>query len=120
MILVDTSVWVEHLRRRSDPLSTLLAEERAWCHPFVIGEIALGHLQHRAEILSLLAELPAAPEASHAEVLRFVDLHNLMGAGIGWLDAHLLASTAIGGLSLWTADKRLCRTAERIRLAWNG
>jgi len=120
VILVDTSVWVEHFRGRSASLGRLLAEDRAWCHPFVIGEIALGHLRNRAEVLSLLAELPRAPEASHEEVLRLVELHRLMGAVIGWIDAHLLASAAIGGLALWTADTRLGRAAERVGLAWNG
>jgi predicted nucleic acid-binding protein len=118
MILVDTSVWVEHFRRHSPGLEALLNEEQVWCHPFVIGEIALGTLRRRDQILSLLAELPAAPCATHEEVLSFIEIHHLAGAGIGWVDAHLLCSAAVGRLKVWTFDRRLAAAAARTGVEW--
>ncbi len=118
MILADTSVWVEHLRQREPSLVRLLQEARVACHPFVIGEIALGHVRQREAVLSLLAELPALPQVSHKEVLQFVAVRGLAGAGIGWIDAHLLAGAALGGARLWTLDRRLATAARRLGLAW--
>lgn len=86
-------------------------------HPFVVGELALGHLTRRREILGLLSELPRAQVATHEEVLALVDRHHLAGAGIGWIDAHLLASAALSGVSLWTLDRRLGAVAARLGLA---
>ena len=97
MILVDTSVWVEHLRRGHPRLGKLLVAAEVLGHPFVLGEIALGHLRRRAEILGLFAALPQAEVARHDEVLAFVEQHHLPASGIGWVDAHLLASTALSG-----------------------
>ncbi len=118
MILADTSVWVEHLRHGCDPLRELLSDGRVCCHQFVIGEIALGRLSRRRSVLSLLSELPVARPATHEEVLAFVEQRDLAGAGIGWVDAHLLASVAMDGLRLWTFDRRLAACARRIGLAW--
>jgi predicted nucleic acid-binding protein len=92
VILVDSSVWVEHLRRRHSGLCGLLDEGRVAIHPFVVGEIALGMLKNRAEILELLAELPLAPVVRHEDALAVVERRGLAGAGIGWVDAHLLAA----------------------------
>ena len=117
MILVDTSVWVDHLRNGSPRLAALLGEDQVLGHPFVLGELALGHLRRRREVLALLADLPAAGVADHDEVLAFVERHALAGGGIGWIDAHLLAAAALGGDSLWTLDRRLAALSEKLGVA---
>ena len=113
MIVVDTSVWIEHLRTGGSPLGQALVAGHVLGHAFVIGELACGNLRNRAEILALLRELPEAPVAEHDEVLAFIDLHHLTGIGIGWIDAHLLAATCLVGARLWTRDRDL-REAARI------
>lgn len=119
MILVDTSIWIDHLRQRDPILVDALESGRVLMHPFVIGELACGCLANRAEVLDLLAELPAATVATDPETRRFIDLHRLMGRGIGYIDAHLLAATALSGETrLWTRDKRLAAIAADLRLAW--
>ncbi len=115
-MLVDTSVWVDHFRRGDPGLSALLSREEVECHPFIIGELACGSLQRRSEVLSLLQRLPRVPVASHDEVLTFVDHHRLMGRGVGWIDAHLLASVALAGSRLWTRDRRLSEVAQTLDL----
>jgi predicted nucleic acid-binding protein len=117
MILVDTSVWVDHFRRRNEELARLLESEQVLGHPFVIGELACGNLANRREILGLLAALPAAPTAEHTDVLAFIEQAHLHGQGIGWIDAHLLASAVLAPAPLWTADKRLRRVAGALRVA---
>jgi predicted nucleic acid-binding protein len=117
VILVDSSVWIEHFRSSDPKLRALLEQGRAVAHPFVIGELALGHLRKRAEVLSLLRALPRAPQASHEEVLAFVEMHRLPGSGVGWIDAHLLASAKLSGGRLWTRDRALVSMAERLGLA---
>jgi predicted nucleic acid-binding protein len=116
-MLVDTSVWVDHLRRGDATLRALLTREQVECHPFIIGELACGSLRRRDEVLSLLGRLPQVPLASHDEVLGFVERHRLMGLGIGWIDAHLLASTALAGCSLWSRDRRLSLVAKMLHLS---
>lgn len=112
MILADTSVWVDHLRRGSADLARFLDAGEVLVHPFVIGELACGNLRNRREILDLLGGLPSAVTATDAEVLHFVDERRLAGKGIGWIDAHLLASTALtAGARLWTRDRRLATIA---------
>ena len=117
MILVDTSVWIDHLRHGNARLSALLEDGLVLLHPFVVGELALGHLRRRTEVLGLLSELPLAKAAEHAEVLEFVQRHGLAGSGIGWVDAHLLASAALSRAALWTLDRRLVRAATRLALS---
>ena len=116
MILADTSVWIDHLRRGNARLVTLLEEAQVSGHPFVTGEIALGNLKQRREILSLLADLPQIPLADHDEVLRFVTDHKLAGSGLGWVDAHLLVAALLGNSQLWTLDSRLATVASRLGL----
>ena len=111
MILVDTSVWIEHFRAGSERLKSLLFDEQALCHPFIIGELACGNLRRRSEILSMLKTLPQAHLVEHEELLGFIETHRLYGCGIGWVDAHLLASTLLTGCTVWTMDKPLRRTA---------
>jgi len=107
MILVDTSVWVEHLRAGSIELGALLNEGQVVCHPFIIGELACGNLKNRTEILSLLQDLPMATCAEDEEVLQFIADHQLMGKGLGYIDIRLLMSALLTRIPLWTADKRL-------------
>ena len=107
MVLVDTSVWVEHFRQTNKELSELLRQIQAITHPFVVGELACGNLKNRKQILSLFADLPQAEIAEHEEVLSLVENKGLMGHGIGWIDAHLLASALLSGTPLWTKDKKL-------------
>ena len=111
MILVDTSVWIEHLRAGNDRLRTLLFDEQVLCHAFVVGELACGTLQKREEILTMLKALPEAHLLEHERVLSFLKARRIYGRGIGWVDAHLLASTLLTGCALWTLDKPLRRVA---------
>jgi len=113
MVLVDTSIWVDHLRRADSQLVELLQRRAVLTHPFVIGEIACGSLSDRAAILELLQDLPAAVVADADEVLAFIERHALHGKGIGYVDIHLLASAALTpGATIWTRDKRLGAAAE--------
>ncbi len=108
MILVDTSVWVDHLRRGDPRLVDLLDRSIVFMHPFVVGEIACGSLNDRVSVLELLQDLPVAVVAQGDEVLRFIERHDLHGKGIGYIDVHLLASVALTeGARLWTRDKKL-------------
>ena len=118
MILVDTSVWVDHLRDGTPALAAALEQGRVLTHPFVLGELACGNLKNRGEVLQLLGELPAAPMATDPEALDFIERRALMGRGIGYVDVHLLASVALAGTSqLWTRDKRLAAVAADLELA---
>lgn len=119
MILVDTSVWVDHLRRGDPGLVDLLERSIVIMHPFVVGEIACGTLHNRDSILELLQDLPAAVVAEGGEVLRFIEVHALHGKGIGWVDVHLLASVLLThGTRLWTRDKKLRSVAQTMGLAF--
>ncbi len=117
MILVDTSVWIEHLRKGSERLRSLLYNEQVLCHPYVVGELACGTLHNRQEILSTLRALPEARVAEQEEVLRFLEARRLYGHGIGWVDAHLLASTLLTGCKLWTLDQPLRRAAAVLHVS---
>jgi predicted nucleic acid-binding protein len=118
MILVDTSVWVDHLRAGDAALEGLLNHGQVLMHPLVLGELACGNLRDRGEVLRLLQNLPQATVASDPEVLFFIESNALMGRGIGYVDAHLLAAVALGGSTrLWTRDKRLRSVAEALKLA---
>ena len=112
MILVDTFAWVEHLRRGLPRLATLLQEGEVLIHPWVIGELACCNLRNRSQVLELLQGLPAATVASDAEVLLLIEGDRLMGRGIGYIDAHLLASARLSHCRLWTQDRRLAAVAQ--------
>lgn len=119
MILVDTSIWVDHLRVGDDGLATLLNRTQVVTHPFVIGELACGNLRNRTEVLSLMADLPQAVVATNVEVLFFIEQHRLMGRGIGYIDAHLLASVSLTSPTrIWTRDKRLGALAAELDIAY--
>jgi predicted nucleic acid-binding protein len=117
LILVDTSVWVEHLRRGDERLAALLEHELVLVHHHVIGELFLGQLRRR-DALSELMDLPPANVASDEEVLHFIEQERLFGIGIGFVDAHLLAATRLtAGAALWSRDRRLQAAAEKLALA---
>ena len=118
MILVDTSVWIDHLRRSDAILTDLLQTGQVLAHPFIIGELALGSLKNRAQILGALANLKQPSLPSHAEVLLFIERNRLHGRGIGYVDAHLLAAVKLTQAArLWTRDKRLQAIAAELELA---
>lgn len=116
MVLVDTSVWIEHLRRGEPELRELLNQGEVVCHPFVIGELACGHLRSREQILSLLKALPSATLVEPDEILFFIEERKLAGLGLGLIDAHLLASCLISRVRLRTLDKRLKSVAARLAI----
>ena len=119
MILVDTSVWIDHLRAGDAELAALLNGSQVLMHPFVLGELACGNLDNRVEVLALLKNLPQAVLANDEEVLFFIERHALMGRGIGYVDAHLLATVTLGGVTkIWTRDKRLRAVADALALAY--
>jgi predicted nucleic acid-binding protein len=118
MILVDTSVWIDHLRSGDALLAALLDRGQVLAHPFVIGELALGSLRQRDVVLEALQDLPQATVATDAEVRHFIAGHALFGLGIGYVDVHLMAAVQLTpGTSLWTRDKRLHAAAEKLGLA---
>lgn len=118
MTLVDTSVWVDHLRGAETRLSPLLHDNQVLVQPMVVGELACGILRNRDEVLSLLGGLPQAPMAADQEVLAFIEHHQLMGRGIGYIYAHLLAAAALASPSrLWSSDSRLMEAAIDLGLA---
>jgi len=118
MVLVDTSVWVAHLRRGHIGLEALLSEGHVVCHPFIVGELACGNLKNRSEILSLLQALPLATPAEHEEVMQFIENYSLMGKGLGYIDMHLLASAILSRVPLWTLDNKLKQVSVKLGLAY--
>ena len=118
-ILVDTSVWVDHFRNKNEHLIRLLKQNQVLMHPMIRGELACGNLHQRIQILSLLNDLPKAPEASHDEVLIFLEKQGLMGKGVGFIDLHLLVSTLLAkNALLWTKDRRLNALSLQLKLGW--
>jgi predicted nucleic acid-binding protein len=119
MILVDTSVWIDHLRASDAHLSTLLSQANVVMHPMVLGELACGNLQDRRTLIALWRNLPQLAAVTDAEALYFLDQNRLWGRGIGYIDLHLLAAVALSAQArLWTRDKRLRKTAQQIGLAY--
>jgi predicted nucleic acid-binding protein len=117
MILVDTSVWIDHLRVGNQRLKGLLLESAVLTHPFIVGELACGSLKNRQAIMSLLRTLPEAVSADHDEVLDLLENEHLNGCGIGWIDAHLLASARLSRAGIWTLDRCLARIASGLRIS---
>ena len=118
MILVDASVWIEHLRHRDAVLAHLIEEDAILMHPYTIAEIGLGSLADRDQLIEQLESLPVAPVASHNEVMALIGLNRLYGTGVGYVDCHLLTTALLIGGRVWTRDKRLMREAERLRIAY--
>jgi predicted nucleic acid-binding protein len=118
MVLVDTSIWVTHLRQGSRQLEKLLMDAEVMCHPFIIGELACGNLKNRHEIISLLQSLTLAPAIDFDEFLFFIDRNHLMGKGLGFVDVNLLASAQLADVPLWTANKRLKSATDQLELTF--
>ena len=114
MVLVDTNIWINHFRKTEPGLVALLNSGSVVCHPFIIGELAAGNLKNRAEILSLFQAMPSAPMIEPEEYLEFVEVRNLMGKGLSFVDIHLLASAVLSGVPFWTGDKRLSKAANEL------
>jgi predicted nucleic acid-binding protein len=118
LILVDTSVWIDHLHKTIPALAEALEREDVLTHPFVVGELACGHLTKRREVLDLISTLPTCTVASNEEALQFVERHRLMSKGIGLIDVHLLASVMLTpATQLWSTDKRLATVAAELGIA---
>ncbi len=114
MILIDSTVWIDHIREANEILAELLLEGRVLVHPFVVGEVALGHIRNRDGVLRELRRLPAALLARDDEVAALIERERLFGLGVGYIGAHLLASVRLTpDAKLWTLDKRLAAVAER-------
>jgi len=118
MVLVDTSVWVEHLRFGNVGLENLLNEGHVVCHLFIVGELACGNFSNRSEILSLLQALPLANHAEHEEVMYFIENYSLMGRGLGYIDMHLIASALLTKVPIWTLNRKLKEVSARLRLEY--
>ena len=118
MIVVDTSVWASHFHKKITHLNERLANDEVLQHPFVTGEIAMGNLAARTSTIRFLASIDPAPVGSDSHILEFVEINYLGGTGIGFVDAHLLASVALAKCKLWTNDKRLSAQAERLGLSY--
>ncbi len=118
MVLVDTSVWVSHFRNGDVELAEMLNDGDVMCHPFIIGELACGHLRRRSEILSLFQFLPMAIQVEHREVLRFIEDHGLMGRGLGYVDVHLSASAMLTGVPIWTLDRQLREVNRMLNISY--
>lgn len=118
MILVDTSVWISHLREGNGHLVSLLNDGHVFCHPFIIGELACGNLSNREQILSFLSFLPQCQNVDHDEILIFVEDNRLMGKGLGYIDMCLLASSVLNDIPLWTYDKSLQQAALNLDLCY--
>ena len=116
MVLVDTSIWVAHLRQGNAQLEALLNEGTVVCHPFIIGELACGIMKNRVQIISLLQSLPMAETAEHREVLQFIEHNRLAGKGLGYIDVHLLSSAILTGVPLWTLDRKLQQSSTKLRI----
>ena len=120
MILVDTSVWIDHLRKGEQQLVELLNEGEVCTHPFVMEELACGNLTKRSEFLDLISLLPTAVVAEHDEVIGLIADEKLYGKGIGAVDAHLIASARLSFARLWSKDKAICRETDRLGLSYLG
>ena len=118
MVLVDTSVWVRHLREGDPDLEQLLNSGEVMCHPYIVGELACGNLNNRHEVLLLLQLLPPATLANHEEILQFIEENQLMGKGLGYIDVHLSASAVLTGVQMWSYDRRLNEANKRLGIKY--
>ena len=118
MVLVDTSVWVSHLRDGNVGLEKLLNNGEVVCHPFIVGELACGNLKNRGEILTYLQSLPMTILAEDGEVLKFIENRQLMGKGLGYIDVHLIAAAVLTDAPLWTFDKTLDKITKKIGISY--
>lgn len=119
MVIIDTSVWITHFRSGNAELKNLLLEAEVALHPFVFGELACGNFSDRNNILSLLSSLPSVVVAEHNEFIELIEQKKLWGAGLGFVDVHLLASARISSLSIFTYDKPLASAARKLDVFYN-
>ena len=120
MILVDTSIWIDHFRKSDKKLIDLLLGGQVMCHPFVVGEIALGQLKNRTVVIEQLSALPQAKQGLEHEVLALIEKAQLFGTGVGYVDVHLLTSAKLSDAELWTRDKRLATVASKLKFGFEG
>ena len=118
-ILVDTSVWVNHLRKNDENLANLLGQGRVACHPFIIGELACGGIKNRDEILGLLNDLPSTDLLDHYDIMDFIEYRKIMNKGLGYVDVHLLGSALVSETPLWTFDKALKKIAKQLSIDYD-
>jgi predicted nucleic acid-binding protein len=118
LVLVDTSVWINHLREGDKNLAILLQNELVACHPFIIGELACGNMKNRNEIINLLNALPSTPLLEHDEIMDFIEGRNIINQGIGYVDVHILGSAIISETPLWTLDKSLKKIAKQMAIEY--
>jgi predicted nucleic acid-binding protein len=118
LILVDTSVWIKHLREGDHNLIQLLEQGLVASHPFIIGEIACGGIKNRYEIISLLNDLPSTDVLDHSEIMEFIENRGIMNKGIGYIDVHLLGSALVSETPLWTFDKALKKMAIQLSVGY--
>ena len=118
LVLADTSIWVTHFRKSENHLIQLLESGFVACHPFIIGELACGSLKNRNEIIQLLEALPNVPVLDHQEVMSFIESRKIMSKGIGYVDIHLLGSSLISDIPLWTLDKSLAKVASTLKIEY--
>lgn len=118
MILVDTSVWIDHLRRGNPALGELLLQDSVVTHPLVVGELSLGNISRRKEFLELVRSLRFVREATHEEVSAFIERNRLWSRGVGYSDVHLLSSALLDSIPLWTLDKRLAEIARGLGVTY--
>ncbi|MBN1832859.1 MAG: PIN domain-containing protein [Deltaproteobacteria bacterium] len=118
-ILVDTSIWIKHLREGEKRLAQLLEQGLVACHPFIIGELACGGMKNRHEIMSLLNDLPTTEILDNDDIMEFIEYRKMMNKGIGYIDVHLLASALISETPLWTFDKALEKVAKRLSIEYD-
>lgn len=119
MVMVDTSVWIDHLKNNNNQLVELLNENKVFCHPLVIGELACGNIKNRFEILTLLKSLPQTVNISHDDILFFIEENKLMGLGLGYIDIQILRSSILSGIPLWTLDKKLAECSKRFDICYS-
>lgn len=119
MVLVDTSVWISHLRYSNSSLQKLLEGNKVASHRFIVGELACGNISNRAEIISLMQSLPTVDVVEHEELLLFIEHNRLMGKGLGFVDVHLLAASMLAGVRLWTQDKKLKQACSSLDIEFS-
>jgi hypothetical protein len=119
MVLVDTSVWVRHLREGDSDLEQLLNNGEVICHPYIVGELACGNMKNRQEVLSLLQLLPPVTLARHEEILQFIEINHLMGKGLGYIDVHLAASAVLSGTPILSYDKKLNEVSKGLGIDYD-